>query len=116
MMVQTDVVSVVQNSGSVDTNLLDQLGTTHGVGLDDIELLRCQASWLVQNGIRNSDLANIVQDGGISDIVDIFIRQIGAFAELELTSLLPQTIRNVTDRQHVFAGLTRADITVQHLI
>ena len=62
MVVQTDVIGIFEDVRGLNANLADELGTANGVSLDDIKFLRGKSAWLVENGIRDGDLAYVMEN------------------------------------------------------
>ena len=78
------------------------------VRLHDLEFFLCQLAGLVDDLIRNADLADIVQRGRIGDQLNILLRQRIAVGLLHQT--VQQNLGDDADVQHMRAALAVAEL------
>ena len=86
--------------------IFHQTAAHGGVGLDDLVFLLRQPVRLVQNGVRNGDLADVVQRSGTGNDADAVFRQ--SVFRAGGSHLLQQDLREAADPQNMVSGFGAA--------
>ena len=101
MMMPRDIAGVSVGAASAQLrDRLQKLRALDGMGLHDLIFLRRQPAGLVQDGVRDGDLAHIVHDRGKRDILDLLLGK--ALAHVRIPEKI---LRDIMNPPHMLSRL-----------